>query len=178
MQPISPILCVHCGSALRVEADGAAVCAHCGVVHSLPRSLCPQCHFLNPQESESCARCGAAVTTICTECGGVNWAGAGRCVHCRRNFRSLDHAFQDFQHSYAEGVEERKAGVPDLRREEEEESQDRLRVLEEADRRRIQRNAETAALRAAREKNIILLVCVVVGLSGLIALIALFLGLR
>jgi hypothetical protein len=92
----------------------------------------------------------------CFGCGRINWTGIDRCIDCGRELDSLGHAFRPLDRSVQIRRDDQLRRVPGLREKEESESRQRVEILRDADRRRLEREAERVEKAELREHRIIL----------------------
>jgi hypothetical protein len=148
--------CSSCGAYVEPDSRGGLICAGCGAVLASPFTLCPRCGHANASGADSCAQCGTDLKAACPGCGRTNWSGAERCSECGRELDPLAHAFRPVSASFEVRRREMLQRASSLREEGERESQARLEVLREADRRRLRRAAERAERARRKEQRIIL----------------------
>jgi hypothetical protein len=141
--------------------EGGAICGFCGTLYAEPLTLCPRCQYVNSREADFCLKCGTELTVTCPACGSANWAGAEHCTACGRDLDALQHAFRSFQDSYQSHIEQDRAELPELRLQEEQESDQRMEKLEEIDRQRLLNEALRAAQAKRRERLIIVVMSAV-----------------
>jgi hypothetical protein len=148
--------CPSCGEAVSPDSRGGLRCGGCGAVVAEPLALCPRCRHINESGSGACARCAAELSVQCSGCGRTNWTGIERCIGCGRELDSLGHAFRPFGRSVQIRRDDLLRRVPGLREKEESESRQRLEMLRDADRRRLEREAERVEKAELRKHRIIL----------------------
>jgi hypothetical protein len=130
---------------------------------------------LNAGGAAACENCGTDLRVICPGCGQINGIGAERCMECDRELDPLAHAFRPMSASFEMRRQEMLRRAPALRREAERESQARLDILREADRRRMQRAAEAVDSAKRRERRIVLAAGIAAAVFAAIAILALVL---
>lgn len=131
-------------------------CGVCRAVIAEPLTLCPRCRFINEKGAAECARCATDLSVKCPGCGRINGSGSDRCGGCGIELDVLGHAFRHFDRSVQARREDLIRRVPGLRENEERESLQRLDMLRETDRRRLEREAERAVQAKLRERRIII----------------------
>jgi hypothetical protein len=137
------------------DSLGGLRCEACGAAASAPLTVCPRCRHVNAEGSPGCAQCSADLSVPCPGCGRVNWTGTDQCIDCGRELDNLGHAFRPIGQSVRIRREEMIHRVSGLRENENRESEQRLEILRDADRRRAQRELERAAEAKLREQRII-----------------------
>lgn len=149
------LVCKKCGAEIRINPDGSTICDTCGLTRTEPFALCPRCLQFSPQGADTCPDCGSDLKAVCAVCGCVNWAGAEQCTRCGREINAMNHFFRSFRRSYDERVEKTRANLPNLRQQEEEGSERRMRELAAIDRYRLEVEAGRAEKRKVREQTLI-----------------------
>lgn len=166
------LICPDCQTANSPDLRGEVRCIDCGAPLAGPFTLCPRCGRVNEAGASACLQCGEALTVPCPACRRVNWSGAERCGGCGMELDPLAHAFRPVSASFDRRRQDFLQNVSLLKEKEERESRARLVTLHEADRRRIQRAAESAERARLRERRITILTGIAIAVFAVFAVVA------
>ena len=169
--------CLHCGGAgLELTVEGQITCKYCGTVNNLPGIVCPKCECVSAADAEFCENCHAPLSRTCPACHSKNWSGAAQCANCGRPLDTLHGLIGRLQEDTDDRLNRQQRESAELKALEEQAAERRLDQLRGIDQRREQAQAEAMARRATRERQIIAVFFVIVGLVAIGVLAVIVLG--
>jgi hypothetical protein len=127
---LTPIDCPACASEeITVTEQGSLECLHCGHKWEISGRICPRCGHNNSADVETCVKCGEALDVV-----------------DRLLIKHPSHGEPSF-------LREARNRAPDLKQKEEIASQQRLEILKEIDRRRLEALREAQRLQRQKERQ-------------------------
>jgi uncharacterized Zn finger protein len=163
--------CPNCGAPVTELRDEKHIhCEFCGTVLNLYRSLCPFCQFVNPEETNYCARCGEAIVRVCPACQHENWAGLEHCTNCGRILDILEIMTQSRTRDTRARIAQQQRDAVRIKLQETAQAEARLEQFRQMERERLQEIAERTAAKRKRERQVIAAVLVMVALGIVVIL--------
>jgi uncharacterized Zn finger protein len=163
--------CPNCGAPVtELHDDNRIRCRFCGTVLDLYRSLCPFCEFINPAETNYCARCGESIVRICPACQHENWAGMEHCTHCGRILDILEIMTRSRTRDTRARIAEQQRDAARIKFEETAQAEARMEQFRQMERERLQEMAATTAAKRRRERQVIAAVLIMLALGILVIL--------
>ncbi len=168
---LSAIPCSHCGGAgLQMEPNGVAICRFCGTPNTVKGIICPHCEWVSPANRETCPECSGTLFRACPACQTKNWSGSDKCVKCGEAMDLLAFTAARLQQAdTGNRLSSQQRFAKEIKADEERAAQKRTAQFAEAEVRRRQGLAESAAQQAARERRMWL--ALVVGALVIIAIV-------
>lgn len=156
---LTDLECENCGASAMVRGeDERLVCVFCGSSFGEVTRICPECGHYSEEGARRCSQCGSRIIRDCPTCGWDNWVLATHCVQCGRDMELIERMTDRWQRSARQRLEERRAGMNDLKDLEERASAERMSVLMEAERVRQEALALSRASQQERDRQVYLLV--------------------
>jgi predicted amidophosphoribosyltransferase len=169
--------CENCGaSELERGEDQRLVCSFCGSWFGQVTRICPECGHYSEEGARRCSRCGSRIVRDCPTCGWDNWALATHCVQCGRDLELVERMVHRWQHSTRQRMEERRAGINELKDLEERASAERMSVLMEAERVRQEALALSRASQQERDRQVYMLLAAAAVVFVVLVVVVLVLG--
>lgn len=166
--------CPNCGAKdMSPDRDDRLLCLYCGTSFGDVQRICLECGHYSEAGANYCQECSAPLTRVCPACGAENWIRAEHCTECGRNLDMIGLIAQRLRQTTQERLRERHAGMVAVKEAEERASQQRMAHFLEIERDRQQALAEEEALRARRDRQLVVLVAA--GLATLVLLLVAFL---
>jgi uncharacterized membrane protein YvbJ len=153
--------------------DQRLLCAFCGTSFGEVTRICPQCGHYNEQAVRHCSQCGQQLSRDCPACGAKSWILADHCVQCGRNLDLINQMAQRWHHTTQQRLAEHRAGMAELKAEQERASRERMASFLQAE--QVRREALWAAQAAQRQRDRQMYVLVAVGLVLFIVFVLLIL---
>jgi hypothetical protein len=156
--------CPNCGAKeMLTDAQDRLLCPYCGTSFGDVQRICFECGHFSEEGARQCQARSAPLVRDCPACGADNWVQADHCTECGRNLDLIGLMARRLQLSTQQRLQERQAAMADLKEDEEQASQRRMAVFLDMERDRQEALAQAAALRARRDKQILILVGVALG---------------
>ncbi len=156
---LTDLECENCGASEMVRGeDEQLVCVFCGSSFGEVTRICPECGHYSEEGARRCSQCGSRIIRDCPTCGWDNWVLATHCVQCGRDMGLIERMTDRWQRSARQRLEQRRAGMNDLKDLEERASAERMSVLMEAERVRQEALALSRASQQERDRQVYMLV--------------------
>jgi hypothetical protein len=156
---LTDLECENCGASEMVRGqDEQLVCMFCGSSFGEVTRICPECGHYGEEGARRCSQCGSRIIRDCPTCGWDNWVLATHCVQCGRDMELIERMAHRWQRSTRQRLEERRAGMADLKDLEERASAERMSVLMEAERVRQEALALSRASQQERDRQVYMLI--------------------
>jgi uncharacterized Zn finger protein len=163
--------CPNCGAPVTELHDERHLhCRFCGTVLNLHRSLCPFCEYINPEETNYCARCGESIVRICPACQHENWAGMEHCTNCGRVLDILEIMTKSRNRDTRARLSQQQRDSAQIKLQETAQAEARMEQFWQMERERLQEIAARTAAKRKRERQVIAAILIVLALSILIIL--------
>ncbi len=170
--------CPNCGAKNLVQDErGRLTCTFCDSSFGEATRICPNCGDYNEDGVRHCARCGTALVRDCPACGADNWALAEHCVNCGRSLDVIEQMARRWQQTTRERLQQWRAGVAELRANEESATRRRMAVLMETERARQEALLKAQAVQRQRDRQMYVMVAVSLAVFCLIVVVLLLLSL-
>ncbi|MBN1119832.1 MAG: hypothetical protein JXJ17_02040 [Anaerolineae bacterium] len=172
---VKRLSCPACGAnGFEHDADGNLVCSFCGSVLEAPREeiVCRVCGTVNPGQALRCMKCGGNLGAVCPKCRTTNVPGAQFCEECAEPLDTLSGIISRFSDLDGDGVVERGEVLTATKSVDAEYMAGHRARLMEEDRRRAEILAQRAARAQKKQKNLMIIVYVVIGLLTIGGLVA------
>jgi Double zinc ribbon len=174
---LTGLQCPSCGASEMVHGkDQQLTCVYCGTSYGEVTRICPDCGYYNEPGVRHCAECGTAIIRDCPACGWDNWVLAEHCVQCGRNMDVIDKMARRWKQTTQQRLEERRAGVAELKEKEERASQQRMAEFLEAERRRQEALAEAREAQQRRDQQMYVLIGVAIVILTFFVILAIVLA--
>jgi uncharacterized membrane protein YvbJ len=174
---LTDLECENCGASEMVRGEHEQlVCVFCGSSFGEVTRICPECGHYNEEDARRCSQCGSRIIRDCLTCGQDNWVLATHCVQCGRDMELIERIADRWQQSARQRLEERRAGMNDLKVLEEQASTERMSVLMEAERVRQEALALARASQKERDRQVYMLVGVAVVVFVILVIVVLLLS--
>lgn len=155
---VTDLECPNCGASQMVTTDdGRLVCTFCESMLGPAARVCPECGHASNEAVRYCAECGGQMLRDCPACGTENWVLAEHCHQCGRNLDLIERLAERWQMTTQQRLYEWQAGMPALKEREEQASTERMAVLMEAERARLESVAEAEAAQRRKDRQMLMI---------------------
>jgi uncharacterized membrane protein YvbJ len=155
--------------------DGQLLCLYCGSFFGEVTRICPNCGHYNEEGIRHCSQCGTRIIRDCPVCGADNWVLAEHCGQCGRNIDMISQMARRWQLSTQQRLNEQRAAVTAIKKEQERASQERMAALMEAERIRQEAIALARETQRQRDRQMYVWGAVALGVFLIVAVLILLL---
>jgi ribosomal protein L40E len=172
---VKRLSCPACGASdFNHDAEGNLVCSYCGAVLESPREeiVCRVCGTVNPGQALRCMKCGSNLGAICSKCRTINLPGAQFCEKCAEPLDTLSGIISRFSDLDGDGIVERGEVLTATKSADAEYlARERARLMAE-DRRRAAILTQRSVTAQKKQKILMIIVYVVIGLLAVGGMVA------